>query len=372
MVNSDADVVICGGGVIGLATAYYLGKRGVPSLVIEADSVASGASGAAAGLLSQPTLTERHGPVGPLQRLSFDAHLELAGHLPEESDIDYQFARGGMLQIALTESEEREDRARVDADRRADLTTRWLEPGEARELCGWIDLPIRGAVLPPENAQLDAYRFSLALLLAAERFGAVLRTGRVTGVARSGDRLTGVYVDSELIPCSAAVFAMGPWTGAAAPWLETAIPVEPLKGQIVQVRSTGPAPRYGFADHGDNYATPKASGLIYLGTTEERAGFDVSPTPAARDQILAFALRASAVLGEAEAVEQTACLRPLSADGVPILSSVPGLAGAFVGSGHGRKGVMQAPASGQILAQLVLGETPALDLAPFDLRRFAG
>jgi len=369
--TKHADVVICGGGVIGLATAYHLAQRGVPTLIIEADAVAAGASGAAAGLLSPPTLAQLRTPFGPLLQSSFDAHLALAGHLPDESGVDYEFARGGMLQVALTDVEERTDRERVAAERRAGLPTRWLDPDEARSLCGWIDLPIRGAVLPADNAQCDAYRFSLALLAAAERLGASVRTGRVTGVARTGDRLTGVYVGEELIPCGTAVFAMGPWTKAAASWFQTPVPIEPLKGQIVRVRTSQPAPRYGFGDHGDNYATPKASGLVYLGTTEERAGFDISPTTAARDQILAFALRASATLGEADVIQQTACLRPLSADGLPIISPVPGLQGAFVGSGHGRKGILLAPLSGQLLAQLVLGEQPALDLRPFDLRRFS-
>ena len=369
--NGNMDVVICGGGVIGLATAYYLGKRGVTALVIEADSVASGASGAAAGLLSQPSLEQRRSPLGPLLQASFEAHLELAGQLPEESGVDYEFARSGMLQVSLTEEEDCGDRQRVEQEAAAGMATRWLEPDEARELCSWIDLPIRGAVLPPDNGQLDAYRFSLALLAAAERMGATVRTGRVTGIERADDRLTGVYVGQELIPCTAAVFAMGPWMAEAAAWLATPVPIEPLKGQIVHVRTPGSAPRYGFADHGDNYATPKVSGLTYLGTTEEEVGFDVSPTREARDQILAFALSASAVLGESEVLEQTACLRPLSADDLPIISAVAGLAGAFVGGGHGRKGVMLAPVTGQLLAQLVLDEPPAFDLTPFDLGRFA-
>ena len=368
--NGDADVVICGGGVIGLATAYYLGKRGVAVLVIEADSVASGASGAAAGLLSQPSLEQLRGPQGALLQASFDAHLELAGQLPDESGVNYEFARSGMLQVSLTEAEERADRQRVEEERAAGMATRWLEPAEARELCGWIDLPIRGALLPPANGQLDAYRFSLALLAAAERMGAKFRTGRVSGIERVGDRLTGVYVAQELIPCRAAVFAMGPWMSEVAPWFGMRVPIAPLKGQIVHVRTPGTAPRYGFVDHGGNYATPKASGLTYLGTTEEAVGFDSSPTRVARDQILAFALSASSVLGESEVLEQTACLRPLSADEQPIISAVDGLVGAFVGGGHGRKGVMLAPVTGQLLAQLVLGDLPTFDLTPFALGRF--
>jgi glycine/D-amino acid oxidase-like deaminating enzyme len=353
-----------------VATAYFLGKAGIRATIVEADAVASGASGAAAGLLSRPSLEALDSPLGPLLQESFNLHLEMADALAEESGVDFEFARSGMLRVALTEEEERSDRRCVEEEARAGLGTRWLDGGEVRDLCGWIDLPIRGALCPPPAARLDAYRYSLALLAAAERMGATLRTGRVTGVVRSGDRLVGVEIGDEVIDTETALFAMGPWSADAAGWLGVPIPVEPLKGQIVHVRTTGSQPDYGFGDHGDSYAAPKGSGLVFLGTTEERAGFDAAPTTAARDSIIDFAVRVSQTLGDAEIVDQTACLRPLSPDRLPILDAAPSLRGAYVATGHGRQGVLLAPASGREMARLMRDERPSVDLSPFSLRRF--
>ena len=118
--------------------------------------------------------------------------------------------------------------------------------------------------------------------------------------------------------------------------------------------------------------SPKRSGLVYLGTTMERVGFDSAPTLEARDRILAIGARFSSVLEAAEVIEQTACLRPLSADDLPIMGAVPGVDGAYVATGHGRKGILLSTASGKAMADLIVeGRTDCIDLTPFDPARFA-
>ena len=371
--TNQHEVLICGGGVIGLASAYFLAKRGVRALIVEADGVASGASGAAAGLLTPPTLAQLVEPQGPLRRRGFAMHLEMAETLREEAGVDFSFGRCGMLAVALTGEEAAEQQRVVAEETEAGIASRLLTAAEAGDRCGWIDQPIAGAVEREAIAKLDPYQYSLALLTAAERLGARLRSGRVRGVERAGGRVTGVRLDDESIEAAAVLFAMGPWSGALGDWLGTSVPVEPLKGEILRVRPRGPLPDAGFKVWGSSgYAAPKASGLAYLGTTEERAGFDRQPSEPARDAILRSTLRASMALGEGELIEQTACLRPLSADGLPIMGAVPGVEGAFVATGHGRQGVLMALASGEAIAELMLdGRSRSLDLAPFAPGRFA-
>jgi glycine/D-amino acid oxidase-like deaminating enzyme len=127
---------------------------------------------------------------------------------------------------------------------------------------------------------------------------------------------------------------------------------------------------FGFSC-GGNYATTKEAGLVYLGTTEERVGFDNGTTTEARDSILRFGVGFASVLEQAELVEQTACLRPLSADGLPIIGEAPGVDGVYLATGHGRQGILMSTATGQAMADLIVdGATDCIDLAPFDPARF--
>ncbi|MBM3140531.1 MAG: FAD-binding oxidoreductase [Chloroflexi bacterium] len=365
-----ARVVICGGGVIGAAIAYELARRGTPPVIVESDGVASGASGAAAGILTPPPPGTEADALDALRRLGFDGHARLADSLPVESGIDYGYQHTPRLVLATTPLEERALRETAAALAAAGHDARWLPAHEVRALTGWVDRGASGGVQVEPSAQVDPYRYTLALVTAAERRGATVRSGRVEGLVRDGGRVTGVRVSGAVLPADAAVIAMGPWSADAARWLGLPVPVEPLKGQIVKVRPPHALPAFSFG-HGGNYAITKERGLVYLGTTEERVGFDRSTTPEAREAILAWGLGFASVLERAELVEQTACLRPLSADGMPIMGAVPGVGGAFLATGHGRQGILMSPATGRALADLVLdGRTDCLDLAPFDPARF--
>lgn len=362
-------VVICGGGVIGAAVAYELSLRGVTATIVESDGVASGASGAAAGIVTPPLPWTTDDPVYPLRRLGFDLHAEQALSLTAASGVDYGYELTPRLLLADTADEERGARATADRLVEAGQASRWLDAAAVHEASGWIDRAPRGGVLGEAPAQVDPYRYTLALVTAAERRGAEVRSGRVSGLVRDGDRVAGVQVGERVIEGDAVVIAMGPWSADAAAWLGIPLPIEPLKGQIVRVRTAQPLRAFSFG-HGGDYVVTKPDGIVYLGTTEEHAGFDREPTEAARDQIVAFARRYTSAFDDAEVVAQTACLRPLSADGVPYIGAVPGLAGAYVATGHGRQGILMAPPTARALVELMLdGASACLDLTPYDPAR---
>ena len=364
-----ASVVICGGGVIGAAIARELSGRGFACTIVEADGVASGASGAAAGLLTPP-LPWADGPLDELRRRSFEMHLALAETLPAESGVDYGFSRVPRAAIPTTEEEERDARALAERLAGGGHEGEWLDPAELRERSGWIDRAPRGALLSAQWGQLDPYRFTLALVAAAERAGTTVRSGRVTGLVRDGDEISGVRVGETTLAADSVVIAMGPWSSEAASWLGVPVPVEPLKGQIVKLRPSQEFSSFGFTS-GGNYAITKAGGLLYLGTTEERVGFDRQTTEQARDAILSFGTEFTSLLDDAELIEQTACLRPLSVDELPIIGRAPGLANVYLATGHGRQGILMAPATAAAIADLIAGGgTDLVDLAPFDPARF--
>ena len=364
-------VVICGAGVIGGAIAYYLGKRGVAATIIESDAVAAGASGAAAGILTPPLPHTSDSAVFELQRRGYDMHAELAQTLPVESGVGYGYQHTPRVTLAVTEAEERAGREAADALAAAGLEGRWIGTDELHALSGWIDGgKARGGVLLEPSAHVDAYRYSLALVTAAERMGATVRSGEVRGLETDAGRVTGVRVGDEVVEADAVVVAMGPWSSEAAAWLGLPVPVEPLKGQIVKVQADPGITPFSFG-RGGNYVVVKQGGVVFLGTTEERVGFDRGTTVEARDEILEFAVGFASGLESAELIEQTACLRPLSSDGVPIMGAVPGLAGVYLATGHGRQGILQSPPSGKAMAELILdGSTETLDLAGFDPARF--
>ena len=346
----------------GRGLAYELADRGARPLLIESRAIASGASGKAAGLLSPASDARAVGPLGPLWRVSLARHHELAEELLALGAPGYGFEESPSLLIAADVAEARTLRQAAPA--------RWLEPDEVRARCAWIDGPIAGGLLREASAAIDPAAFTQALIHAAQARGARVEHGRVTGLSLSGRSVTGVQVDGRIVPANSVVLAMGPWTSAAGEWIGCRVPVTPLKGQILRLRLPPVPAETRFSDMDGNYMARKSDGLVYVGTTEERVGFDETPTDAARRRILRQAGRFVSAVSRAEVVKQTACLRPLSPDGLPILGAAPGLSGAFIATGHGRAGLLLAPGSAAALAAHIAGESPSIDLTPFDPARF--
>ncbi len=371
--SKSPDIIVCGGSAVGAAVAYYLSKRRLRVLIVESHSIARGASGFAAGIISAPGPLAAD-PLNALHSLSFDTHRDLASSLPEQTGLDYDFAECPMLTVADTADEARAFRSAarflVDKDG-AGSAIRWVDAGDVPNVCPWIDLPVSGGLLNASSALLDPRKFTEALVAGARRLGASTRQARVTGITLSAGVVAGVELGGETVSAGSVVFAMGPWTAQASNWLGFDIPVYPLKGQILRLRIEGPLHQAGFSNGDGDYLVPKPSGLVYAGTTEENVGFDASATVDARRSILAFAGRYVSNVSNAEVVEQTVCLRPMSRDEIPIMGRVPGIEGAYVATGHGRSGILLSTGSGRAMAELIAGgRSECLDLTPFDPARF--
>ena len=138
-------------------------------------------------------------------------------------------------------------------------------------------------MLREASAEIEPAAFTQALIQAAETRGARVEHARVSGLSLCGRSVAGVRLESDdLVRTETVVLAMGPWTSAAAEWIGSRVPVSPLKGQILRLRLPPAAAETRFSDTDGNYMARKADGLVYVGTTEERAGFDETPTAAAR------------------------------------------------------------------------------------------
>ena len=371
MATTGADVVVIGGGVAGIATAYYLGKAGVKSTVLERDSVGSHASGFAYGGLAPLGGAGIPGPNFPVSLEGARLHHQLSLSLPEETGVNTEYRLKALLSLAFTEEEATAAKAGIAWQARQGVyLLRWINGAEAREIEPRISDQVLGAVHTEGLPEVESYRFVLALAQAAEKLGATIRNGRATGISREGGRVTAVVTESGDIACDRVVVAMGPWSGETSSWLGMHVEVGPMKGQILHLRAPEP-PTGASVSWAGNYATTKPDGLLWAGTTEEEVGFDDAPTTEARDEITAALLKMVPSMDDAQLVQQTACLRPLSADMLPLLGRVPGWENVYVATGAGRKGILLGPAMGRAIADLVTRGETDLPIAPFDPGRSA-
>jgi glycine/D-amino acid oxidase-like deaminating enzyme len=349
-------VVICGGGVIGASIACFLSRRGVKPLVVERTGIACAASGKAGGFLA------RHwcdgAPLQQLARRSFDLHAELA----EQSREDWGYRRlttyGGLS------------------------TERAVIRGHAQSPIAWVSPRVEiGHQLgsPEDTAQVHPALFTAAMMRTAQRNGAELRLGLVTGIQHAAGRITGVAVDSEIIEADAVIIAMGPWSILAAAWLPLPA-VYGLKGHSL-VFDTGAAvpPEALFLEFQEGSGElqspeffPRPDGTIYVCAISSDSPLPVDPAavgpdPGAIERLERICAAASPALASVKIVARQACFRPIAADGLPLIGRVPGVEGGYVATGHSVWGILNAPATGEAMAELILdGATRTVDLAPFD------
>lgn len=368
---ASGDVVIVGGGIVGMATAYLLARAGVAAVIVERDAIGSHASGFAYGGLSPLSGTGIPGPLAEMAQIGMRLHRELAESLVEETGIGIDFRVRPSLALAFTEQDVRRLQATLPwQQQQPGYTVRWLDASEARRVESRISEESVGAVMIEGTADVEPYRLVLALTRAAENLGASVRHGRVIGLRRQGSQVTGVVLERGEIACHMVVLALGPWSAETSAWLDLPINVRPLKGQILRLQAPGP-PVTCSVGWGHNYATTKPDGLLWAGTTEEEAGFDEESTPQARDEIGAALVKMLPSMVESQVVHQTACLRPVASDGLLVLGQAPGLERVYIATGAGRKGILLGPGMARAIADLILTGSTKIAIDAFGPGRFA-
>lgn len=366
---TTVDVVVVGGGICGCACAYYLSRRGIRAMVVERHSIAAHASGFAFGGLNPLSGAGIPGPMFPLARKAFDLHTTLAETLAGAAEL--QFRHRPTVHLAFTAEEARRlaEEARWKSAQVGFQAT-LLSGEEARRLEPRIAPEVLAAELVQGTAEVDP--LALARTLAAAS-GALVRLDAATGIEFAGERATGVRLGADVISCGTVILATGPWRRLAERHA-IALPLQPLKGEILRLEASGAPVAQSIGWRG-NYVASKPDGLLWAGTTETVAGFDAKPTTAARIAILQQLRRMLPGIENLRLRQQTACLRPMTADGLAVLGRAPAWENVYLATGGGRKGVLYGPAMGAVLADLIADgtktvlESRALEaLAP---RRFA-
>lgn len=351
-------ILILGGGVIGTSIAYHLAARGAQVVVIERTAVACAASGKSGGFLALDWCDGT--PLMRLARRSFVRHAELA----EELGGDWGYRR--MTTYAGS------------VGRFLSRTSRGAGPE-------WVsqDVTVDGQLGSIGTAaQVHPAAFTLAMMRAAEAHGAALKPGRATGLLRKGNTVTGVQIDGDVLEGDAVVVAMGPWSMLAARWLPLP-PVYGLKGHslVFETGTTLPAEAL-FLEYAEATGSilspevfPRADGTTYVcGVSSEAAvpidPGKVEPDDDAIDRLKALCAHISPVLATSRILASQACYRPVTADGLPLIGAIPNAPGAYVATGHSVWGILNGPATGEAMAELILdGATRTVDLSPFDPAR---
>jgi glycine/D-amino acid oxidase-like deaminating enzyme len=303
-------------------------------------------------------------------------HQEMLEAVQEESGVDVQALTMPHIELALEESEIAT--LMEEADRIAafpNFTCNWIQPDEIRTLDARITQEIYGGLLVEKVIAVDSYNFTLATAQAAESRGAEYVLREATGLIYDRDRVAGVMVGEDCINCGAVVLAMGPWSGAASLWVDIDIPVVPQKGEILRLE--GLNPRLDFHVHGFTLGSScsilqKADGAVWLAATvQEHTGFDVTPSLDARESLVLRGTRMMPELEWQQMLLQTACMRPVTPDGDPILGKVPDKEGLFIASGTGGQGILLAPVIGRAMADLISVGKTEIDIVQFGLERFS-
>lgn len=370
--TTSPDVIVVGAGIAGCLTAWLLAKSGARVTILEADSVGSHASGFAFGGLGPLEGAGIPDRILDFSVWCFERHKSIYEELLEETGIDTQFHLRDRLNLAFTEEEARHQKQAIAwQSRLPGFRVEWLEPSEAVRVEPRTNPDCIGASCAQGTGAVEAYRYNLAVARASEKCGAIIVQRRVIGLLGDNGRCRGVKLETGDLRADKVVLAGGPWSGAMSQWCGVDIPVRPLKGQIIRLQLSE-NPMVASLNYAGSYAASKPDGLIWAGTTEEDIGFDEEITTAARDKVMGDLLKMAPSLAEAELVQQTACLRPLSPDGMPIVDTVPGWDNLYLVTGGGRKGILWSTGMAHGLADLILQGTSGVpDLGALSLSRFA-
>jgi glycine oxidase len=407
--DARSDVLIVGGGLIGLAVAWRSAQRGLSVTVLDPDP-GRGANRVAAGMLAP--VTELQYGEEALLRLGIASNQRypaFAAELAEFTGLDLGYRPCGTLAVALDADDRAELRELHAFQQRLGLEAQWLTGRECRGLEPMLAPSVRGGLLVSGDHQVDGRRLGTALVAACEAAGVVLHRSRAVELTVTRDRASGGRADGErasggradgaraasvqatgvratgvlagdgtALAAGQTVLAAGSWSGELPGVPEWArLPVRPVKGQILRLRMESHFGRPFLARNvralvrgGHLYLVPRANGELVVGATTEEQGFDTTVTAGGVYELLRDAHELVPGITELPLLESSAGLRPGTPDNAPLLgpTALPGLVAA---TGHHRNGVLLTPVTADALADyLSTGELPAV-AAPFTPTRFA-
>ncbi len=374
-------VAVVGAGIVGAAVARELAVRGVEVVLLDRGAVSSGTTG-----LGEGNVLASDKDAGPELALTV-AGLAVYDELDARLGPEARIRRKGALIVHPEQATWEAEPARL-ARLAGAVEAVLLDPADVRAREPGLTGPVHGASFFPGDLQCDPRAIARALAREAAAAGAVVRTGCVVeGVELDDGRAHGVRLrNGSILAADAVVVAAGPWSAALAASAGLPLPLEPRKGQLVQLRAPRPdLVRHKVVDGSYllSVASPDAGlqvttvvettwdGDVLVGSSRERRGFDTSVDPGVSAEMVKRASRMFPGLRALPVVREWAGMRPWLPDHLPAIGPSAAVPGLWLATGHEGAGVALGPVTGRLVAELYCGEAPVVDPSPFGPDRFA-
>ncbi len=374
-----ADVVVVGGGVIGLSVARALAKRGLARIVIiERTVLGAESSTAAAGMLAPQAEADAPDDFFELCRRSRDMYAAFATSLLEETGIDIELATAGTLYLAFTDHDVRELEKRHEWQSQAGLSVSILSAKEALHLEPSISPDVAMALKFERDTQVENRRLVSALAAANERLNVTQLTGvEVRSLKLQRGEVTGIETSEGFMSTPNVVIAAGAWSSqirvenqfSSTDRTLPDVGIEPVRGQMLCFEAN-PQVLSHVVYSTRGYVVPRRDGRILAGSTSEHVGFDKGVTAAGIQSITNAALQICPQLASHSLVSSWAGLRPRAADGLPVLGPCAEIEGVFYATGHYRNGILLTPVTAELLAAAIVDREIGPELHLFSPDRF--
>ena len=362
------DVLVIGGGIVGSAIAWRLAKDGLSVTLLEKGEIGREASWAAGGMLTPVHLADYPPALVEICGASLSLYEPLCREILAASGIDPEYRVTGLLLLVRDDAGEEAARELEVWKRARNQPVERLTRDEALAVEPKLTPTLRRALRLPDIAQIRNNRMAVALAEGAKRKGAELRPHTpVTGFLRVPGRVTGVKTPRGDVYAGTTILAAGAWSSELLKPLGLDLKVKPIKGQMLLAGGPPDFCRHMILD-GESYLIPRADGRILVGSTLEDVGFDKSVILEAVGDLALRGARLMPELGKLPMVTSWAGLRPSTPDRLPYLGRGP-VDGLIVATGHYRNGILLAPITAELVADLLAGQAPAIDLAAFDPMR---
>jgi glycine oxidase len=363
-----ADVVIIGGGVIGLTVARALAKHGVRHVtVLEKQEFGREASWAAGGILAPQVEADRSDDFFRLACASRDLYRDFAEALQNETGLDVELDATGTLFVAFTEAEAAECRSRYVWQQSAGLEVESLAGNEAGKVEPHLSENVHCALRFPNDMQVDNRRLVHALIVATQNLGVQLMDEtHASSIKIENETVIGVQTSRGFICAPVVVLAAGAWSSLIDS--PQTVAVEPVRGQMLCFTAPDFAHHVIYSSRG--YLIPRRDGRVLAGSTTEHVGFDKRVTDEGLDTIKSNAFEIAPALRNLPLIDSWAGFRPRAKDGWPVLGASNEVAGLFFATGHYRNGILLAPVTGELIAEAIVSETDSSLLKPFSPARF--
>jgi glycine oxidase len=367
------NVLVIGGGVIGLSIARELHIAGVRDItVVDKSKPGQEASWAAAGMLAPNAETESVDDFYRFCSESNDLYPAFAEALYKETGIDVGLDLAGTLQLAFDEPEAEGLLAKYRRQKDAGLPTEMLSAEEVLRLEPEISSRVTLGLSYPIDRQADNRKLVASLLEYCRRNEvSVIQDQQIHSVTVESGRATGALGETRRFSADVTILATGAWTsfieiGDAGP---ISIDIKPIRGQMIAFESRNGLLRKVIYGH-DCYLVPRADGRILVGATVEDVGFDKAVTGEAVSELRRSAVEILPEIANLDIVESWSGLRPCSTDELPVIGNVSGIDKLFIATGHYRNGILLAPLTAKIIAEKVVENIESPYLSIFGAERF--